>query len=216
MDPTLIAHGAEAKIYLVNDTIIKYRTPKSYRIPEIDIDIRKKRTVTEKKILERLAANQVDAPRLLKMDENSKQFDKKTTICMSNIPGMNLKDVVICLEHCEGQLIHGLTLSLPDIFTNLGKLVRKVHACGIVHGDLTTANFIVADNLIHVIDFGLSYFSGKDEDNAVDLYLLEKAVRTVHRDDYMVWFYDGYGIKEQVSLEKRLNGVRKRGRKIGM
>ncbi|ELQ74496.1 Serine/threonine protein kinase, partial [Trachipleistophora hominis] len=216
MDPKLIAHGAEAKIYLMDDTIIKYRLPKSYRISEIDVNIRRKRTRTEMKVLERLAANQVSAPKLLKIDECSEQFDKQTTIYMTNVPGMNLKDVILCLEHSEGQPIHRIAFSIPVIFNKLGKLVRKVHACGVVHGDLTTANFILADDLIYVIDFGLSYFSTKEEDKAVDLYLLEKAVRTIHKDEYMDDFYDGYGINEQAQMRRRLNEVRKRGRKIGM
>ena len=40
-----ISQGAEAKIILSNDLIIKNRIPKSYRIKELDDKIRKHRTI---------------------------------------------------------------------------------------------------------------------------------------------------------------------------
>ena len=47
----LIARGAEAKIILSNNLIIKDRIKKSYRIPELDEKIRKLRTRAEAKLL---------------------------------------------------------------------------------------------------------------------------------------------------------------------
>jgi TP53 regulating kinase-like protein len=58
-----------------------------------------------------------------------------------------------------------------------------VHTAGYVHGDLTTSNFILAGGdptAMTVIDFGLSSASVKDEDRAVDLYVLERALISTH------------------------------------
>ena len=51
MTQKIIQHGAEAKIILKNNLIIKDRIPKSYRIPELDNKIRKRRTKSEIKLL---------------------------------------------------------------------------------------------------------------------------------------------------------------------
>ncbi len=51
-------------------------------------------------------------------------------------------------------------------------------------GDLTTSNFILTDNKVFFIDFGLSFFSKKVEDMAVDLHLLKHALESKHPDIY--------------------------------
>ena len=48
----LIAQGAEAKIFKKKDSILKDRIKKSYRLPQIDIKLRKSRTRSEAKIKE--------------------------------------------------------------------------------------------------------------------------------------------------------------------
>ena len=51
MTQKIIAQGAEAKIILSNDFIIKDRIKKSYRISELDKKIRERRTRSEAKLL---------------------------------------------------------------------------------------------------------------------------------------------------------------------
>lgn len=60
--------------------------------------------------------------------------------------------------------------------TALGELVGKVHAAGIVHGDLTTSNFVIdkSTSTYTIIDFGLASTTNNDEPRAVDLHVLEK------------------------------------------
>uniref|UniRef100_A0A915P7D7 non-specific serine/threonine protein kinase n=1 Tax=Meloidogyne floridensis TaxID=298350 RepID=A0A915P7D7_9BILA len=58
-----------------------------------------------------------------------------------------------------------------------------MHSAGLIHGDLTTSNVLVKkkqdDNLnLIFIDLGLSQFSQKPE--AVDLYVLERAIKSAH------------------------------------
>ena len=51
----IIQQGAEAKIILNKDSIIKDRISKSYRHSEIDKQIRKRRTKAETKLLQKAA-----------------------------------------------------------------------------------------------------------------------------------------------------------------
>ena len=52
-----------------------------------------------------------------------------------------------------------------------------------MHGDLTTSNAVcrAADDVV-LIDFGLAGASAQVEDRAVDLYVLERALASTHRD----------------------------------
>ncbi|TBU02848.1 Bud32-like protein kinase [Hamiltosporidium magnivora] len=92
----------------------------------------------------------------------------------------------------------------------LGETIQKMHKLNIIHGDLTTSNFILKKEDLYIIDFGLSYFSTKEEDKAVDLYLFEKAIRCTHPEFIIDYFYEGY--TDKIVLN-RLIEVRKRGRK---
>jgi TP53 regulating kinase-like protein len=52
----------------------------------------------------------------------------------------------------------------------------------IVHGDLTTSNMLVSctTSELVMIDFGLASTSSMVEDKAVDLYVLERAIKSTH------------------------------------
>jgi serine/threonine protein kinase len=67
----------------------------------------------------------------------------------------------------------------------IGEAIGKLHAGGIMHGDLTTSNILTKANIdgtnldnngLYLIDFGLSYISSNLEDKAVDLFVLGKRV----------------------------------------
>jgi TP53 regulating kinase and related kinases len=64
----VLVQGAEAKIILNNDFIIKDRIKKSYRIMELDDKIRKSRTKKEAKLLEK-ASQIINAPKPLPTKE---------------------------------------------------------------------------------------------------------------------------------------------------
>lgn len=185
----LIAQGAESEIFEDNRVIIKLRSPKLYRIPEIDQRITKSRTKIEARILSKLQEKNFNSPKLLKVEDNK--------IFMEKIDGRNLKDY---LNDANSK----------EIMLGVGKLVRILHDHNLVHGDLTTMNFIVKDKKIFMIDFGLSFNSHTDEDKAVDLYVFEKALKCTHSERYSEYFYQGYG---ETSVLKKLKEIRRRGRK---
>jgi TP53 regulating kinase-like protein len=106
-----------------------------------------------------------------------------------------------------------------DLGREMGQKIAKLHAANIIHGDLTTSNMILHETLkeVHFIDFGLSFFSEKVEDKAVDLFLLDRAIETTHIDKYPDLFdavLEGYCEEYDVADDvlKRFEEVQLRGR----
>jgi TP53 regulating kinase and related kinases len=214
MGPKTIAQGAEAKIILSDNEITKDRISKSYRLPELDEKIRKRRTKAETKLLTK-AAEIINAP----LPESQ---EDKFKIKMPYINGQRLS------EHLN-------SFPLPkqkQICKQIGESVAKLHDADIIHGDLTTSNMILATSngvgsragtsspqKIHFIDFGLGYISAKHEDKAVDLHLLKQALEAKHFEHWEELFevitkaYTNgrVGGAPAITLE-RLKAVEKRGR----
>jgi len=160
MTKKLIAQGAEAKLFLEKNILIKERTNKNYRIKELDDVIRKKTTRAETKILQKALAI-IPVPKILESN------DKEMIIKMEFIKGDKLKDVFENLAEFD------------KICNLIGQQLAKLHNNDIIHGDLTTSNMILNNNLFF-IDFGLSFHSNKIEDKAVDLHLLQRALESKH------------------------------------
>src|SRR3989344_2054542 len=84
---SLIAQGAESKLFLEDNEVIKDRFSKKYRLREIDEKLRKSRTRREAKILGELKKISFPAPKLIFNNE-------KDTIKMEFIKGKLLKNVL--------------------------------------------------------------------------------------------------------------------------
>lgn len=200
MNPNLIAQGAEAKILLdeSKNIITKDRISKSYRIKELDDKIRKQRTKAEKKLLEK-ASKIINAPDPFPL----KEFNK---IEMPFIEGKKLS------EHLDSFPLK----KQKEICKIVGQEIAKLHDADIIHGDLTTSNMILREDLVFLIDFGLGYFSRKIEDKAVDLHLLKQALEAKHFQNWKELFESvkkGYkDYKESNRVLERLDIVEKRGR----
>jgi len=202
----LIQQGAEAKIFLDenNKKVIKDRISKSYRISEIDNKIRKNRTRSEEKILEK-ASKIISAP----LPQKSKEPNK---IIMSYIHGKKLSEYLNSFDLTKQKQIMKL----------IGENIAKLHNSDIIHGDLTTSNMILVEDKIpkiFLIDFGLSFISKKTEDKAVDLHLLKQALEAKHFTHWKVLFeeiekaYENIlGKKEANKIFERITAVEKRGR----
>jgi Kae1-associated kinase Bud32 len=208
----LIQQGAEAKIFLEKDKnlIIKNRIPKSYRIPELDKKIRKRRTKAETKLLTK-ASEIIHSSKPEKYSE--KEFDK---IKMKFIDGKKLS------EHLDKFTLK----DQKEIMKIIGESIATLHREEIIHGDLTTSNMILVssshgnrDFQIHFIDFGLGYISRKIEDKAVDLHLLKQALEAKHFKNWEELFeqlsksYEKtLGKEESKKVFERIRAVEKRGR----
>ena len=165
----IIQQGAEAVIELHGNAVIKKRREKSYRNPEIDGKIRKMRTRSEARLLER-ASGIVPVPKIMKCDEEKKE------IRMEYVKGKKLSD---CLDDCVFEV-------QEKISEKMAENVSALHNAGIIHGDLTTGNMILpefqeTDKIkIYFLDFGLGFMSRRFEDKAVDLHLLKQSLKTKH------------------------------------
>ncbi|MEM3116547.1 MAG: KEOPS complex kinase/ATPase Bud32 [Candidatus Pacearchaeota archaeon] len=199
MEEKILQIGAEAIIIKKDSQIIKKRLKKSYRIPEIDERIRKKRTRSEGKILEK-ASKVISVPKIRKIDEKNKE------IIMDFINEKRLSDYFDLLP-IEKQ---------KKICKEIGKNVGKLHDNDIIHGDLTTSNMILHKNKIFFIDFGLGFISHKIEDKAVDLHLFKEALEAKHFNNWKILYEEflvGYKIsKNSKKVIEQLKKVEKRGR----
>ncbi len=197
---TLIAQGAEAKLYKEENSLIKERIKKNYRHEEIDGRIRKTSTRREYKLLDK-ASKIISVPKVL--DYNEKEYK----ITMEFIPGLTLRDT----------LDNTPTKKRLELCEQLGKEIAKLHNTDIIHGDLTTSNFILKEDKIYFIDFGLGFHSTKIEDKAVDLHLLRQAFESKHYKHFKQSFETVMkGYKEESKQAKeimdRFEIVEKRGR----
>jgi Kae1-associated kinase Bud32 len=193
--------GAEAIILLdkKKNIIIKNRIKKLYRISEIDEKIRKLRTRSETRIINR-AGKIIPVPTIIKSDEKTKK------ITMNFIEGKKLSD----------NLDNFPLKKQKQILREIGKNILKLHQNEIIHGDLTTSNMILKDNDIFFIDFGLGFISSKFEDKAVDIHLLKQALEAKHFKNWEILFKEflkGYeNSKDSKIVLERLKAVEKRGR----
>lgn len=196
----VLGSGAEARIFLdANGDVVKDRICKNYRIGDIDKKLRAFRTRREAKILEKLDKAGILAPKLKSVD------DVGMKIVMSFVDGKKLRDVL------QDDINNAKNFS-----REVGRKIGVLHSNHIIHSDLTTSNMIL-DGEIKFIDFGLSFFSSKIEDKAVDLHLFRQALESKH---YEIWekCFDCAikGYKETCidaeQILQRLAVVEKRGR----
>ena len=193
----LIAQGAEAKLFRDGAKLVKDRISKSYRLPEIDERLRAARTRREAKILEKLQESGFPAPLLQSFS------DKSMRIEMDFLQGAKLKDV--------------LHQNPVEFSKEVGMRIGQLHAKDIVHADLTTSNMILSNDKINFIDFGLSFFSKKIEDKAVDLHLFDRALESAHHEIYgqcidaaILGYKENYS--DAANVLSRLEKVQLRGR----
>jgi TP53 regulating kinase-like protein len=120
---------------------------------------------------------------------------------------------------------------LVGLMGRVGRAVGRMHAVGIVHGDLTTSNLMLRPRIgdkeegglegeIILIDFGLASQSVHEEDRAVDLYVLERAFGSTHprAESLFKEVLKAYGesFRGAAVVLKKLEDVRMRGRKRSM
>ena len=201
MKNRILQKGAEANIIKVRYGIIKDRVKKGYRIPELDIKIRGRRTKSEAKLLEK-ASKIINSPEPF-LQPSIRHSSK---LKMPFIDGKKLSDYLDKFPLKKQK----------EICRLIGESTAKLHDADIIHGDLTTSNMILKNNKIYFIDFGLGFVSHKFEDKAVDIHLLKQALEAKHFKNWQTLFrevFKGYSIsKDHKIVLERLNKVEKRGR----
>lgn len=214
---TFYKKGAEAelvleKIVLGKDkkvVLSKKRIQKNYRNQKLDLKIRTTRTRCEAKILKEVSSI-VNVPKIIKVNE------KQAEIIMEFIPGKRLKEVIE---------------KNPSLCLEAGKQIKKLHNLGIIHGDLTTSNIIFVDSKekkvksdkdllervekkgsLFFIDFGLGFYSKKEEDRATDLVVFKKTFNATHSKIKNGWALVLKGYFPSKELVERMQAIEKRAR----
>jgi TP53 regulating kinase-like protein len=198
LQPILVKRGAEADIYIVDwdnkKAVLKVRSPKSYRHQELDLAIRKYRTIHEARFMSAAKSAGIMTPFVHFVDP------VRAEIIMEFIEGQNIRDALT-----------------PDICYKIGCYAALLHGRNIIHGDLTTSNFVMNKRLV-LLDFGLSYYSERTEDMATDIRLIKEVFTSAHisvRNAFLC-FVDGYtsvaGRKKTDKILENVRTIEQRGR----
>ena len=208
--PTLLKKGAEASLYLAEwhgrKVILKTRLPKKYRQAKLDMEIRNYRTVHEPQLMHEAKKAGVPTPTIFLVD---------------------VKNAVIVMEFIEGkqvkQLLGGFSEKEREkACVKIGELIGRLHAYGVIHGDLTTSNMILnREGRIFLVDFGLGEKNTELEARGVDLHLLKRALQSTHYQFAEECFEDvmrGYsaivGGEEAESVLGKIREIERRGRYV--
>ena len=195
----LIKKGAEADLFSTKwqekEAVIKIRKAKRYRHKQLDDVIRERRTVHEANMINAAKATGIRTPFVYFLDA------KRYEIIMEFVDGKNVKEMIS-----------------KNIGLEVGKYVSLLHNHNIIHGDLTTSNFIQSKDNLFLIDFGLSFYSERIEDRAMDIRVMKEILQSAHVDIFEETFENflvGYSRFTNNKLDRVLNVVKqieKRGR----
>lgn len=190
----LLKRGAEADILLTSwgglPAACKTRRPKGYRHPDLDRKIRQGRTMRESEMLHAVKLLGVRTPLVYLVD---------------------MKRCEIIMQHVNGTPVHSLENGrIVGLSGEMGRIVGIMHRGGIVHGDLTTSNFMLCGDLLYLLDFGLASRTVRAEDHAVDLRLFKEILNSAHAPIMVEsWrrFLAGYGRTVGAARSKRILGI---------
>ncbi|CAL8094625.1 unnamed protein product [Calicophoron daubneyi] len=203
----LVYQGAEARLYaseLYTSTcprscIVKERFVKRYRHPMLDSSLSIQRNRAEVRLLLHCRRLGIDVPPVLQIDVRSRRiwlgrigpnaltllewFKQLVSYCSSNVgaSGDEFPAVKVAGKRLE------------RLVSALGRLLARLHANHVIHGDLTMANILIrsptpaeesglTEPRLALIDFGLSSMVSHTaaqrlpEEKAVDLYVFERAL----------------------------------------
>ncbi|MGH9981767.1 MAG: KEOPS complex kinase/ATPase Bud32 [Nitrososphaeraceae archaeon] len=188
----IIKRGAEADVFLISwykkVAISKLRNPKKYRNITLDNLIRKRRTIHEANMLHDVKKTGIKTPFLYFVDP------KRAEIIMEYIDGENVKDILS-----------------KEIAFKIGKYVSTLHNKNIIHGDLTTSNFIKRKEDLYLIDFGLSFYSERIEDMATDIRIIKEILSSAHIhifEETYESFLEGYALVTNKNFNRILKVVK--------
>jgi len=204
----LLYRGAEADVYRGDwcgqPAVYKMRKPLRYRLPELDDLIRSQRTAHEAQMIHDSKLAGVSSPHLYYMSP------REALLVMEFVEGKRLKTLLEPDVPRE---------TIAELGKEFGRSIARLHAAGIMHGDLTTSNAIVNGGGISLIDFGLAVHSTRLEDQAVDLRLIKETLTGAHNSvskPFMRSLIAGYssvlGGSRANAATKKLAEIERRGR----
>lgn len=187
---------AEAIVEIEGDLVHKWRVEKRYRVKELDKRIRKERTKSEAKLISEARRKGVPTPIIFDVNEYE--------LVMEKIEGNLAKEVINAA-----------------ISERIGESVGILHRNGIIHGDLTTSNIIVAEaenDRIYLIDFGLAFIESSTEARGVDIHVFFQSLKGTHESHEQLKksFIKGYKrtFPQASHVLKRAEEIDRRGRYV--
>ncbi|KAK4876663.1 hypothetical protein RN001_009169 [Aquatica leii] len=215
----LIKQGAEARIfkglYLGKPTLIKQRFEKKYRYPDLDEHLTKERIKAESRAIVRCKNVGIETPALYLIDL------KKRCLYMEYFEhSITAKEFIM---EASNEFIEKLSY-------DIGATLAKMHENNIIHGDLTTSNILIVNQFgekcffkdysklkLVLIDFGLAHIDNSAEDKGVDLYVLERAIISIHDNPEKIFGLILKAYRKNTNghnnVIAKLDEVRLRGRK---
>ena len=199
----LLKKGAEADVYLSSwngkKAILKIRKEKTYRNSVLDKRIRKQRTIKESEIISQVKSFGISTPLIYFLDVN------KCSILM---------------QYIDGKLVRDMSEKVIEkTCFEIGKIVGILHKNGIMHGDLTTSNFILSKKKLILIDFGLASRTEKPDDHAIDLRLFKEILNSAHANilnkswsNFLKGYSKSVGEKYSKKIIKLVAVIESRGR----
>lgn len=203
----IIGRGAEAvtsySSYYGLPSVLKKRIRKGYRIDEIENRLISARIRKEVRMLQAIRDAGVRTPYVLDVDESG------SSITMEYLPGPRLASLLnVSPESMQRSAIR-----------EMGRIVGRMHSSNIVHGDLTTSNFILLDGDdvdLGLIDCSLSEKTEEPEKMGVDLRLFFEVFASTHERLMSMedQFWKGYSSANPKwkEVEERLRSIEARGR----
>lgn len=197
----VIRKGAEADIYLTRwygiKAVSKVRKEKPYRQKSLDYEIRRTRTVREATMLSITKSIGIKTPFVYFVDPIAAE------IIMEFIEGESVKEEMN-----------------QDIAVQMGKCTGLLHVNNIIHNDLTTSNFLkIGENQLVLLDFGLSFFSERLEDKAVDLRLVKEVLYSSYVSichaafsKFLIGYSSAIGQKKTQATLRKVMEIEHRGR----
>jgi N6-L-threonylcarbamoyladenine synthase/protein kinase Bud32 len=206
----VLGRGAEALITssMFGDilTVEKFRFPKGYRTKEMETRITGQRIRNEARMLRGFRSIGIRTPFVLDVD-----MDKQ----------------VIIMELLKGPRLASLLNILPEreqegALLEMGRMIGTIHENNMVHGDLTTSNFILLKKgtipELGLIDCSLAERTEELEKKGVDLRLFFEVFYSTHEPlgPLEERFWEGYFEMnpEAEKVRGKLNDITNRGRYI--
>ena len=184
----LIAKGSEADVYLVTyhgcKAVLKIRRRKRYRHSSLDRKVISERTRNEVLNMVKAYENGLYVPLTLDFDIGQGK------ILMTFVDGIPLAE----------------KLDVESI-RKAGEMLARLHSLDIAHWDYTTLNVLrsKSNGRVYVIDFGLSRHTRDYREKAVDVHLMLRSLKSIHKvsDRKLIdAFWRGYSEYGDVDLMK--------------
>ncbi|MGA1820620.1 MAG: bifunctional N(6)-L-threonylcarbamoyladenine synthase/serine/threonine protein kinase [Thermoplasmatota archaeon] len=207
---TVLGRGAEAVITSGSfgevPIVEKFRVPKGYRLPEMESRLTSSRIRNEARMLIALRSIGIRTPYVMDVDMMNNMLLLEMLKGPRLASHLNIKP-----EKEQGRLLR-----------SIGAIIGKMHRNDMVHGDLTTSNFILVQEepepVLGVIDTSLSERTAEVEKKGVDLRLFFEVFYSTHEglrhlEDQ---FWTGYGSEnpDADAVRSKLNDINLRGRYI--